>query len=394
MLAQTIYHWLIVGGLVVILANVLANLRAFDGLRPAEPPENPPPVSILVPARNEQRCIEACVGSLLRQDYPNCEVIVLDDHSDDGTGAIVERLMADATKERASVKARLLRGEPLPEGWTGKNWACHQLAQAARGEFLFFADADTTHAPGTVTAAVAYAQRNRAGLVSAWPALVTVTPGEKLIVPVILLICFAFCPLWLQRWIQEKPERARGHDVRGMGVANGQFMFFSRRAYARIGGHEAVRAHVVEDVTLGRQIAALIPEGERLFNCHALQFSTVRMYHSFAETWEGFTKNVRAAFDDRGAMFWFFGCVQAAFFFWPFVAIFFVSAPLRWVVGLQIAIVFFIRFLLAARCRTSRLGALLHPLGVLLLMLIGINSWRLSHGRGVVWKGRTYKPEI
>ena len=392
MLAQTIYHWLIVGSLLLILANVLANLRSFDGLRPAEPPENPPPVSILVPARNEERSIEACVGSLLRQDYPNCEVLVLDDHSDDGTGAIVEKLIADAAER--GVQARLLRGESLPEGWTGKNWACHQLSQAARGEFLFFTDADTEHAPGTVSAAVAYAQRNRASLVSAWPRLVTETPGEKLIVPVILLVGLAFCPLWLQRWIQKDPKRAGKHDVRGMGVANGQFMFFTRAAYLRIGGHEAVRAHVVEDVTLGREIAERIPEGERLFNCDALQFSTVRMYHSFAETWAGFTKNIRAAFDDRGITFWVFGCFQAACFFWPFIAIFFVPASLRWVVGLQIALVYFIRFLLTARFRMSWFGAVFHPLGMLLMMLIGLNSWRLSKGRGVVWKGRTYRPEI
>lgn len=391
MLAQTIYHWSIVLGLLVILMNVLANLRSFDGLRPAEPPENPPLVSILVPARNEERSIEACVGSLLHQDYPNCEVIVLDDHSDDGTAAIVERLMAAA---RPGLRVQLLTGQPLPDGWTGKNWACHQLAQAARGEFLFFTDADTEHAPGTITAAVAYAQRNRAGLVSAWPRLVTVTLGEKLIVPVILLVGMAFCPLWLQRWIQSKPERARGRDVRGMGVANGQFMFFTRGTYERIGGHEGVRAHVVEDVTLGRQVAELIPEGERLFNCDALQFSSVRMYRSFGETWEGFTKNMRAAFDDRGLTFWVFGGVQAAFFVWPFVAVFLVPPLLRWVVGLQIGIILFIRFLLAMRFRTSRLGALLHPIGAVLLMLIGINSWRLSRGRGVVWKGRTYKPEI
>ena len=393
MLAQTIYQWIIVGSLLLILANILANFRAFDGLRAAEPPENPPLVSILVPARNEQRSIEECVGSLLLQDYPNCEVIVLDDHSDDDTGAIVERLFSDV-KSRPNLPVQLLRGQTLPEGWTGKNWACHQLSQAARGEFLFFTDADTGHARGTVTAAVAYAQRNRAGLVSAWPRLLTVTPGEKLIEPVIVLIGLAFCPLWLQRWIQAKPERAAGHDVRGMGVANGQFMFFSRRAYVRVGGHEAVRAHVVEDVTLGREIAALMPEGERLFNCDALQFSTVRMYRSFAETWEGFTKNIRAAFDDRGIMFWLFGGAQAAVFFWPFVAIFLVPAPLRWVVGLQIAIIFLLRFLLAARFRTSWLGALFHPVGVLLMMLIGLNSWRLSNGRGVVWKGRTYRPEI
>ncbi len=394
MLGQTIYHWFIVGSLLLILANILANLRVFEGLRPAEPPENPPPVSILVPARNEERSIGECVGSLLRQDYPNCEVIVLDDHSGDATGTIVGQIFADAIKARPNLVVRLMRGEPLPEGWTGKNWACHQLSQAARGEFLFFTDADTAHAPGTVSAAVGYALKNRAGLVSAWPRLLTITPGEKLIVPVIVLIGLSFCPLWLQRWIQMKPERAAGRDVRGLGVANGQFMFFSRRTYARIGGHEAVRAHVVEDVTLGREVAALMPEGERLFNCEALGFSTVRMYRSFAETWEGFTKNMRAVFDDRGMTFWLFGCFQAACFFWPFVAIFFAPSSLRWVIGMQIALIFLIRFLLAARFRTSWLGALLHPLGVLLLMLIGLNSWRLSHGRGVVWKGRTYKPEI
>jgi chlorobactene glucosyltransferase len=171
-------------------------------------------------------------------------------------------------------------------------------------------------------------------------------------------------------------------------------MFFTRAAYVRIGGHEGVRAHVVEDVTLGREIAERIPGGERLFNCDALGFSTVRMYHSFAETWAGFTKNIRAAFDDRGITFWVSGCFQAACFFWPFVAIFVVPASLRWVVGLQIVIIFFIRFLLAALYRTSRLGVLLHPFGVLLMLLIGLNSWRLSNGRGVVWKGRTYKPEI
>ncbi|MEO6788789.1 MAG: glycosyltransferase, partial [Chthoniobacteraceae bacterium] len=335
-----------------------------------------------------------CVGSLLRQDYPNCEVIVLDDHSDDGTGAIIERLFADAAKERPELTTRLLRGQPLPEGWTGKNWACHQLAQTARGDFLLFIDADTAHAPGTVTAAVAYSLRNRAGLLSAWPRLVTGTLGEKLVVPVIVLVGMAFCPLWLQRWIQKQPERAAGRDVRGMGVANGQFMFFTRRAYERVGGHEGVRAHVVEDVSLGRKVAELMGEGERLFNCDALQFSTVRMYRSFGETWEGFTKNIRAAFDDQRVMFWLFGGLQTAFLLAPFVAIFLVPAPLRWVVGLQIGLILFIRILLAARFRTSWLGALLHPLGVVLMMVIGLNSWRLSNGRGVVWKGRTYRPEI
>jgi chlorobactene glucosyltransferase len=118
------------------------------------------------------------------------------------------------------------------------------------------------------------------------------------------------------------------------------------------------------------------------------------MYHSFGETWEGFTKNIRAAFDDQRIMFWVFGCAQAAVFLGPFVAIFIAPVACRPIIGAQIAVIVFIRFLLAARFRTSWLGALLHPLGVLLMMLIGLNSWRLSTGRGVVWKGRTYKPDI
>ncbi len=394
MLAQTIYHWLIVGGLLLVLANILANLRTFDGLAPAEPPANPPLVSILVPARNEERSIGECAGSLVRQDYPNCEVIVLDDHSEDRTGEIVERLFAESGKERPSLATKLLRGQALPEGWAGKNWACHQLAQAARGEFLFFTDADTLHAPGTVTAAIAYAQRNRAGLVSAWPWLLTGTLGEKLVVPVIVLIGLAFCPLWLQRWIQQKPERAKGRDTRGLGVANGQFMFFTRQCYTRIGGHDSARSHVVEDVTLGRTVAERIPEGERLFNCESLRFSTVRMYRSFGETWEGFTKNMRAAFDDQRVLFWLFGIAQSALFVWPFVAVFIVPAPLLGIVFAQIALIFLIRLILAARYRTSLLGALLHPIGFSLMLLIGLNSWWRSRGAGVVWKGRTYKPEI
>ncbi len=394
MLAQTIYHWLIVGGLLLALANILANLWTFDGLTPAEPPENPPLVSILVPARNEERSIGECAGSLVRQDYPNCEVIVLDDHSEDRTGEIVERIFAESGKERPALVTKLLRGQSLPEGWAGKNWACHQLAQAARGEFLFFTDADTVHAPGTVTAAVAYAQRNRAGLVSAWPRLLTGTLGEKLIVPVIVLVGLSFCPIWLQRWIQQKPERAKGRDTRSLGVANGQFMFFTRQCYTRIGGHESARSHVVEDVTLGRTVAQHIPEGGRLFNCEALRFSTVRMYRSFGETWEGFTKNMRAAFDDQRVLFWLFGIAQSALFVWPFVALFIVPAPLRWIVVAQIALIFLIRLILAARYRTSLLGALLHPIGFSLMLVIGLNSWWRSRGTGVVWKGRTYKPEI
>jgi chlorobactene glucosyltransferase len=179
--------------LVLALCSTLANLIVFKSLPSAEVPVDAPKVSVLVPARNESLNIEACVGSLLRQDYPNYEVIVLDDHSDDGTSEIVSRLFA----ARPDVQTRLLKGTPLPEAWTGKGWACHQLAAGATGDYLFFTDADTTHAPGLLAAAVAHSQKTGASLMSAWPRFITVTLGEKLIVPTIALIGLAFALHWM-----------------------------------------------------------------------------------------------------------------------------------------------------------------------------------------------------
>jgi chlorobactene glucosyltransferase len=197
------YQMVVLAGLLLALAAVLLNIASFSSLRRVLPPasRDAPLVAVLVPARNEARNIEACVSSLLAQDYPNYELIVLDDHSDDSTGEIVRQLGLGAAGDR-----RLISGEPLPAGWTGKNWACHQLARAARGDFLFFTDADTIHAPGTISAAVFAAQENRADLLSAWPRLITRTWGEKLVIPMILVLGMVLYPHWLLRLLQNFPR--------------------------------------------------------------------------------------------------------------------------------------------------------------------------------------------
>ena len=380
----TLYHLAVLTGLLLGLASVVASLACFDSLRPAAPPPTAgaPRISILVPARNEALNIGTCVRSLLAQDYPNLELLVLDDHSTDGTGAILRAL---------GPPVRVLTGEPLPPGWTGKGWACHQLAAQARGEFLFFTDADTAHAPGTVSAALASARRNRADLVSAWPLLLTVTWGERLIIPMIVLLGFVMYPHWLLRILQNHPHLAARVPAVGrriLGAANGQFMFFTRTAYDRIGGHAAVRAHLVEDVALGRAVTARMGEGMRLLNCDSLQFSTVRMYRSFAETWEGFTKNLRAAFEESLLGFLALGAWQLGGFLLPFVFAIFTPRPL---VFAQIAVIYLIRILLTVRFRTSWLSCALHPVSQALGLAIGLNSWRCSARGGVSWKGRTYQ---
>jgi chlorobactene glucosyltransferase len=378
--------------LLLSLAGVLANLACFDSLEPASAPEEAPLVSILVPARNEARNIEACVRSLLAQDYPRFQIIVLDDHSDDGTGEIVRRLgLSEESGSRT-----LLQGQTLPEGWGGKNWACHQLSQRGRGEFLFFTDADTIHAPGTVSAAVAYARAKRADLVTAWPRLLTGTLGEKLVIPMILLLGMVMYPHWLVIWLQERPRlaaRLPARLLRTIGAANGQFLFFRRAAYERLGGHHALRDHLVEDVAFGRAVTARMGEGMRLFNCDSLRFSTVRMYRSFAETWEGFTKNMRPAFEGHLAGFLMIGSVQFTCFLYPFLALFGTPA-LRGFAIAEIALIYLIRVILAVRFRTTWLGCALHPLGHAICLAIGLNSWRCSAGGGVSWKGRRYRPQM
>lgn len=372
------------------LVTLLANFAVWRSLAPAPVPDDAPMVSVLVPARNEARNIEACVGSLLLQEYPNYELIVLDDHSDDGTGELVARLFA----AHPGVKTRLMRGTELPEGWTGKGWACHQLAGASRGEFLFFTDADTTHAPGLLAAAVAHARKTRASLMSAWPRFLTGTLGEMLIVPVIAVIGLTMAHHWLVAVLQHWPALAKrlgAKITRVMGAGNGQFMFFTREAYEKIGGHASVRAHVVEDVALGREIAARMGEGMRLVNCDSVRFSTVRMYRSFGESWDGFSKNLRAAFDHERVLFWLF--FASLFFVWLLPSVAWLGDFGRIAIW-NALLVWTLRWLVTLRLRMSPLSALLHPFSIAVFMGIALNSWRLSHGKGVTWKGRTYRPDV
>ncbi len=146
-------------GLVTVLVNYFT-VRRFDQYPPAK---NFPSVSVLVPARNEACNIEACLTSLLAQDYPQFEVIVLDDQSTDETPQIVARL------KRADGRLKVITGSPRPEGWLGKHWACQQLAQASTGELILFCDADTRHTPNMLRDSVSALIAEKADLVTAFP---------------------------------------------------------------------------------------------------------------------------------------------------------------------------------------------------------------------------------
>jgi len=263
-------------GLVTVLVNHFT-VRRFDQYPTAD---EFPRVSVLVPARNEERNIEACVTSLLAQDYPDFEVIVLDDHSMDETPRILTRL------SRQDDRLRVLDGAPLPDGWLGKHWACHQLGEAATGEVILFTDADTRHAPDMLRASLSAMIAENADLVTAFPHEEVVTWGERLLVPIIGFGIFTFIPVRLVQKLR----------LAALSVTIGQFMLFRKAAYDAIGGYAAVRNEIVDDMCLGRRIitggyAWRLMDGTQHFSC--------RMYHDFWEVVNGFSKSLFAVFDYR-----------------------------------------------------------------------------------------------
>jgi chlorobactene glucosyltransferase len=328
-------------------------------------------VSILIPARNEEGRIRHCLDSLLRQEGVRFEIGVLNDHSTDGTAQVVREYA-----ERDS-RVRLWEGEDLPVGWTGKGWACEQLGKKARGQWLLFTDADTVHEPEAVAAALGEARKGRLDLLSLWPRQMTGTWSEILVIPFVHGLLLFFLPHWM-------PGR-----FRSLGAANGQFLFFRREVYEKMGGHEKVKGHLVDDVALAREIKV---GGWRLGNRDGSDLVSCRMYENVGQLWEGFTKNMRAGFDDSWGAFLFLFGLQLVAFFGPFLWLgFVVRLPEVGVwVGAQILVIGLMRLVLAIKCRQPLLSVLLHPLGQLFVLLIALNSWwRTAQGR-VSWKGRMY----
>jgi len=246
--------------------------------RRGKAPSEEPLVSILVPARNEEKNIALLVNSLLVQDYSNFELLVLDDESADATRAILE-LLAESNP-----KLRVLRGAPARNGLTGKNWACAQLASQAVGEILFFTDADTVHQPNALSEIVAAMQREKADFLTGLPWQLLGSRGEKLLVPFFSWATLSFIWLWLAYRLHWK----------ALAVGIGQVMVFRREAYEKIGGHASLGEEIVDDRALAQKIIAA---GLRWRAVHLSDLISCRMYANSKAAVEGFTKNYFAFFD-------------------------------------------------------------------------------------------------
>jgi chlorobactene glucosyltransferase len=377
-----LYQVLIAAGLAIFLGNLvlnLRNLRVPDHL--ARIPGRTPLISVLVPARDEEANIGACLESLLRQDYPAFEVLVLDDNSEDDTAAIVGEM---AARDR---RLRLFHGLPLPDDWSGKSFACHQLSERARGSWLLFVDADTIHAPHMLRSVLALAMETKASLLSGFPRQLADTLLLKIVMPLMYFVILGWLPLW---WLQ-RPGRTRPS------LAIGQFMLFPADEYRRIGGHKMVQSRIVEDVWLG------IETSRRGGRHVVVDLSTVvscNMYSSLAEAWGGLGRSIYSitAMAPVGLL----GLVLAAYFFyvvpfyWLLHGFFLADASAVWraVVGLQVAVILLIRWLIDTRFKEPAISVWFHVFGFLFLFANVLwFSGRWLVGAGVSWKERLYGRE-
>lgn len=347
-----------------------------------------PPVSIIIPARDEARNIGDCLHSILASDYGALEVIVVDDHSSDGTGDIARRIAVADAERSGRLRARVVEAPPLPDGWFGKQWACHSGVAVATGDIFCFTDADTRHAPDLLGRSVGAMRARGADLFTLAGHQEAVTFWEKLVQP------FVFALLLSRFGGLEPMSRSRNPKDK---IANGQFVMLTRSAYTAIGGHAAVRHHVAEDLLLAQLVTARGLSAQMVLARNHLR---TRMYTSLAEIRRGWGKNVYAAGRDtlplgpigRRILPWIFPLPALV----PLIPLVVLALALSGVLGAG-ALLFGVSGTVAellffagvyAFARLSPLWALAYPLAAVVFSSICAEAaWR---GSRVEWKGRGY----
>lgn len=355
--------------------SLVVALRSGDRLSEVEPLEELPFLSIVVPARNEERQIEKCVRSLLAQRYPRFEVLVVDDRSTDATARIVERIAAQ------DARLRSIHGAPLPEGWVGKPWALTQGMRAARGSWLLFTDADTEHMPAACASAMRYALERNLSFLSLLTTQRFETAPERIVLPAILwMIIFGIGSL-------DAINDPRRIDA---AIFNGQYVLCERRAYEAVGGHKRVRASIAEDYDLARAVKRDGRFRSMLVDASDLVYT--RMYWSFREIWDGFSKNLYLGVRDRPLQAAFAFAMLAAISPMPEIVLAYSLRKRRY--GTAAASAMSILLSAAAaeagmrRCRFPAGSGAFYPIGSAAMLAILANSaFQYRTGR-MHWRGR------
>jgi glycosyltransferase involved in cell wall biosynthesis len=343
----------------------------MDSSFPAAPPQFPTPeapipeVSIIIPARNEEASLGACLESLAAQIGAAFEIIVVDDGSTDRTRDIAGNF----------ARVRVISSDPLRQGWTGKNNALLAGAKQARAEWLLFTDADTVHLPGSLARALAEAKKQQADLLSYSPEQVVVTFAERAVMPVIFAELAAHYP----------PHKVRD-ETSEIVAANGQYILIRRAAYEAIGGHAAVATEILEDVALARLFRNA---GRRVYFRYGGDAVRTRMYRNWPQLREGWTKNLALLFSRPE--FLAFQSLTVWFAAWSTLAIVVSGVTSRhfvWILAAAFWLLAYRRIQTAHFATANNLLAMAFGLPMFAYLLLRSKK---AHASGQVsWKGRAY----
>lgn len=369
-----------IGLVMVVLLNALSipRLGKFAPIDPESPAEIPP-VDVLIPARNEAERLPKTLDHLSPQLSASITLKVLDDSSTDGTLAIIRAY------QQSNPHIQLVESSPLPDGWTGKNWACWQLAAASDASRIIFTDADVIWQEGALAAVLQASRELQADMLTVWPTQYLQTIWERLVIPMMSYATLAYLP-WLG--VHHLPFAS-------LAAANGQCLSFTSAAYSRIGGHQAVRSSVIEDITLARRtkqngLRLRMLDGDGLISC--------RMYTDWPSVRDGYAKNILAGHGNPLLLLastLFHWLVFIFPFFWLLTGWLYPQWPLpdhqlwpTWPLFMMI-LTTGSRMLSAATTHQPLRDAFLLPLSVVLLTIIAGQAlrWHFTQG-GPSWKGR------
>lgn len=376
------YQYAVTALLVIILINFIINNILYKSTSrftlSSGMLKNGPLISVLVPARNEEKNIGRCLRSLSRQDYRRLEILVMDDDSSDETGRIVEEF------SEKDPRIRLIRGRSLDRGWKGKSFACHQLAREAKGEYYVFTDADTLHFPNSVSSSLGALISGKLDALSVFPKQIMVSLHERMVVVFINLAVLAFLPVGLIRKIKS-PK---------ISIANGQFILFKRSVYKSIGGHKSIRNDIVEDVAISKQVKKygyrfMIFDGKSTVYC--------RMYNGLKGVIRGFSKFIFASMNYSIIKLGAVVSLIILLFLVPLILlplglyIFNWPVLVKGMILSQVSIVLVIRIAMTFRFKSRFTDIFLHPLAMFYITVLSVNSvYQAKYGHGVFWKDRLY----
>lgn len=361
-------EWLLM--LITLPFLLLALLNALLFLRPHRGREvkTPASVSVLIPARNEERTLSSCIESVLMQGDIVAEVLIYDDESDDQTGQIARQWC------QRDARVRVVETVSLPDRWYGKPHACYRLALSAQGDWILFLDADTRLEPGAISVMLATAQQYEVTLLSAWPYIEMPTLITQVLMP---MLNFYVMTLYPSPWqvLLRAPRYA---------LAHGSCILCHQQTYHRLRGHSAVRSSIFEDTALARHWRHQHHRSLCVDGCGIVR---VCMYRSFTEIWNGFVKNFYPGFS-KPLLFWLVLALHISVFTAPFFLVLITPTTPLWIAA---GMVLSMRLVLALRFRQPIWSIVFHPLAECILVALALTSWwKWCFGRGVVWKNRCY----